>query len=437
MIKKPKIKPNQTWATEGVRADVNLSKGHRSANHLDLFYDLLIVVAMASTGKSFRAKIHDLEEFRIGPLMSLFAFFMPLWFHSFGLNHLVNRFGDANQLYTMLFYFVSFLCLGVVVMNIERCASDDWLGGGQFQCFDFGIAYASSRFVLAVAWGICAYGTTTGKWFCTACSVRHAIAALLWLVTVLIQKYVTAFLIMWWMTIIVEFFSFVWTPPTPDYIPLDVHLFDERMGLITLIAIGETVAATLTAPLSEESQWSVYGSSFFIMATSFQMLLLYFQVGARIIKEGKHALRSSVIRGLGWSLLHIPLVYSILLVGNAGEILIVGHSPPQFIRAIYGYGVGSVFILSAVMQSLHDGGGSTKKRLSKRVRLLARWCAGAIIISLGLFVTEESGITSPIFTLLVSIVSTVEVMGIDIYGSARVGVKVEGELGEFVSPDAH
>lgn len=43
-----------------------------------------------------------------------------------------------------------------------------------------------------------------------------------------------------------------------SYVPVDVHLLDERMGLITLIAIGETVAAAAASSHKLETERYVF-----------------------------------------------------------------------------------------------------------------------------------------------------------------------------------
>src|SRR4051794_33498096 len=54
--KATRIAPNQWFDENGVLV---IPQGHKMSSHLDLFYDLVFVVALASMGKTFRHKAHE------------------------------------------------------------------------------------------------------------------------------------------------------------------------------------------------------------------------------------------------------------------------------------------------------------------------------------------------------------------------------------------
>lgn len=101
------IEPNQ-WLEDG---QVQMPKGKKAAHFLDLFYDLLLVLAMSTISVDFRTKLEHVHGISLVPVLDVFAFLAPIWLHSMALNAFSNRFGKVESLFTVSFYFLNVICM--------------------------------------------------------------------------------------------------------------------------------------------------------------------------------------------------------------------------------------------------------------------------------------------------------------------------------------
>lgn len=208
---------------------------------------------------------------------------------------------------------------------------------------------------------------------------------------------------------------------------VSTHLLDERLGLVTLLLIGYNIATsslithaleagTLGAKVVPWEDLTIpwkYTRCMLIIAISFMTMLLYFRGGEVITKEGKHALRVSNLRGIFWIFLHMPLIFALVVQGSTSILFITMDTPTDFIRALFGYSVGAVFIISALLQSLHKGAG--KKKVTKRGRMLARWLTGLLILAIGYFPAELH--PSPLIPLGLTLFAATCGIIFDLWGS--------------------
>lgn len=91
-----RITPNQWFDDNGVLV---IPKGHKVSSHLDLFYDLVFVVALASLGKDFRHKAHEGEyDFAASlyAVLDMGAMLVPILMNHVFLHAYTNRFGRGT-----------------------------------------------------------------------------------------------------------------------------------------------------------------------------------------------------------------------------------------------------------------------------------------------------------------------------------------------------
>lgn len=443
------ITPNQWFDEDG---KLHIPKGHKVSSHLDLFYDLVFVVALASLGKDFRSKAHEhhYEVQSVSAVWDMAALFIPILLNHLFLHGYSNRFGRGS-FFSCVWYLVNFLrmyfspphlqglvnksvVLGLLTLNIKRCSASFDKPGGPFECADFSLFYGLSRLAITLAWARATLTSTVAPRYCAMLAIGHLITCLLWLVSISQQENPLAFHILWWAPVILDIGAmlvplagalvrplFISNPVSTSkkdpsaFIPIDYHLYDERMGLITLLAMGESVTAASSVELHGESPLSTYGYSMLVVSTVFGLNMLYFRSGEALIKEGKHALRSNVNRGIFWILLHIPLVFLMLLKGSVSEIIIESLHDTPFLRAVYCIANGGIFVISALLQSLHEGGGKVEKKLSKNTRMLIRWGCGSLIIFVGYI--PKTWIETPAGILGLVLAITATGVSIDTYGS--------------------
>jgi low temperature requirement protein LtrA len=324
----------------------------------------------------------------------------------------------------------SLLVLALLTLNIRKC-SHSWSDpfATEYECRDFCLLYGGGRFSLALAWARTALTSTVARSYCAGLSLAHVATGIFWFINASQQANTVSFQVLWWAPIAIDiggtaFPMFLACVGRNDkeaslrrksnFIPLDYHLYDERLGLIALLAMGESITAA-SGVGEKENMSEVYSYSVVIVATVFGLNMLYFRSGEQLVREGRHALRANVYRAISWLLLHVPLIFAMLLQGSISEIIIeIGEDTP-FLRSVYCITVGGIFIISALLQSLHEGGGKVDKKISKRARMFARWACGAIIFAIGY--VPITWITGPFPILCMVLVVTLAGVCFDTYGS--------------------
>lgn len=332
--------------------------------------------------------------------------------------------------------------LGLLTLNISSCSQS--LGTQQpAECFDFCLFYGLSRGAIALAWLRVALTSTIARRYCAIIAFGNSVVTCLWLANVTQQANPLAFRILWWLPVAIDLgamilpllATLIFRPNQTQrkdpsaFIPIDYHLYDERMGLITLLAMGESVTGASGVHLHHEQKTRIYLFSIIVIATVFGLNMLYYRSGEALIKEGKHALRVSANRGVFWILLHVPLVFSMLLTGYVAEIIIDLLDDNAVLRSLYCCATGATFVISALLQSLHEGAGKVEKKMSKLARMCVRWACGAAIVLVG-FIPQLWIESAMIVLIMVLIITTVGVV-VDTYGSLPSGSAKKDQLQEM------
>lgn len=95
---------------------VQMHKGQKATTYLDLFYDLVLIVAIETIGADFRQKLLLDPTFSAAPILDTFAFLLPVWLHALALCGYTNRFGKVDHHFTLLYYFLNFLCTYILIL---------------------------------------------------------------------------------------------------------------------------------------------------------------------------------------------------------------------------------------------------------------------------------------------------------------------------------
>lgn len=166
----------------------------------------------------------------------------------------------------------------------------------------------------------------------------------------------------------------------------------ERMGLLTLIVIGEIVVAFVfakprflwTSNSSEPQKPYAVTALGILIAISFQWI--YFTIDSNEMLT--HAIRRHVITGIAWNMLHTPLHAALVVVGASMYKIVSEYSKDQSSvvdqghRYFIAFGSASVIALFAVMvlqhESLDQG-----CRLSLETRIFARSCCVLGLVLVG------------------------------------------------------
>ncbi len=273
------------------------SETQRHATWLELFYDLVFVVAISELAKSFNEDISFSGFFR-------FAFlFLPVWWVWICTAFYTTRFGTDDFVHRFL-TILQMVAIIALAVNIEHGLDQNSTG--------FALSYVAARGVLVIKYLCAIRYVPEARHLTIPYTLGFASAAIIWLVSVLIP--IPLRFVLWTLGLVVDFATpiLVWKlhatlPPHHTHLP-------ERMGLFILIVLGESIAAVVHGVRYPESNGLSASCALFGLGIAFSFWWLYFE------NVGGNSIQSEKITGdLGayyaWLYGHTPLIIGIAATG--------------------------------------------------------------------------------------------------------------------------
>jgi low temperature requirement protein LtrA len=272
---------------------------NRHATWLELFYDLVFVVVISQLA-------HNLEEdFSLYGFLGFLALFVPVWWSWTGAAFYASRF-DTDDLGHRILILLQMVGAAALAVNVADGLGNDSAG--------FALSYAAIRIILVLEY----VRTGISKSFSSATPLIRRYtkgficAAVVWVISAFIPPPFR--FVLWAIGLVIDFA----TPITAgrlqaQFAPHTSHL-PERMGLFTIIVLGESVLEVVTGVSTTE--FDIYSMLILGLGLSipFSLWWLYFDSvdGAPI-----RALREKGRIGVYslWLFGHFPLVVAITSVG--------------------------------------------------------------------------------------------------------------------------
>jgi len=263
----------------------NPKEPHRAASPLELFFDLVFVVAVsfASVQLHHMAAEDHLGAGVIGYLMVFFA----IWWSWMNFSWLATSFDTDDWLYRVL-TFVQMAGVLVLASGAAQAMEDH-----DFTVITFG--YAIMRLALVAQWIRVAKSATELR----TTAIRYAVGIMLvqvaWLLRLLLPE--TAGFIGFFVLMLAEISVPAWAE-SHQHTPWHPHHITERYGLFTLILLGESILASANAVV--ESLHSIEHLSLLMIIAACGLVIaagmwwIYF---ARSHHHLIHSLRSSLTYG--------------------------------------------------------------------------------------------------------------------------------------------
>lgn len=280
----------------------------RRATWLELFYDLVFVVAVSQLAH------HLKENISISGCLGFVALFIPVWWSWIGTTFYANRF-DNDDIGHRLLVGVQMLTAAAMAVNIHHGLSTSAAG--------FALAYALGRAILVVEYVRAGIHIPTARPLTTHYAIGFAIAAWLWLLSAFLPA--PWRFVLWSVGIIIDFA----TPLTAHKIQIGLlphasHL-PERFGLFTIIVLGEAIIAVINGV--SEQHWHIFTaiSGLLGLSIAFGLWWIYFDnLGGTPITTAKVSGKVSIINI--WLYTHLPLVIGIAATGVGVEKVILNES---------------------------------------------------------------------------------------------------------------
>jgi low temperature requirement protein LtrA len=341
----------------------------RHATWLELFFDLVFVVAIAQLAHFLHAHLDWVG------LTSFAALFVPVWWLWIDFSYYADQFDIERGFYRLIMLGVMF---GMIVL---AQTIPDALQNGSAQ---FASVYAALRLVIVglyfQAWRLVPESRELTKRY----TLSFTFALILWTISIVVPPPIR--FIFWGIALLIEISNGPITYATIRDVPVQVSHMDERFGLFVIIVLGEAIIAVATALSDIQWQWqqTLTAISGFIAAVS--LWWLYFEsADDSVINQ---ALRSNqkliLLRSYVYGYSHV-LVFAGIVASGVGIQLAIESVETGLLtvvaRTILCGGISLYLLgLSAVQWA-------TPRSLSKRIlvgRVLAAIACG-LLIGLGGF----------------------------------------------------
>lgn len=282
---------------------------HRHATWLELFYDLVFVVAVSQVA-------HNLaEDVSMMGFLSFGFLFIPIWWAWIGTTFYANRF-DSDDIGHRLLIGVQMLAIAALAVNVHHGLGESSIG--------FALAYAAGRAVLVLEYFRAAKHIPQARGLATRYGRGFAIAASLWLVSVFVP--IPWRFVLWGLGLIVDFATPLTTPkslqlgllPHPEHLP-------ERFGLFTIIVLGEAIIAVVDGVA--EQKWNITSAICAVLGFSiaFSLWWIYFEnVGGSALRSAGSVGRIEIYQV--WLYGHLPLVIGLSATGVGVEHIIASEA---------------------------------------------------------------------------------------------------------------
>lgn len=367
---------------------------HRHATWLELFYDLVFVVAVSQVA-------HNLyEDVSLSGFLGFGFLFMPIWWAWIGTTFYSNRF-DSDDIGHRLLTGLQMVAIAALAVNIHHALSDS--SGG------FALAYAAGRAVLVVEYLRAAKHIPSARGLANRYATGFAIAAAIWLLSVFVpapQRFV-----IWVLGLIVDFATPLTARKLQAGLPPHLEHLPERFGLFTIIVLGEAIIAVVDGV--SEQKWDVSSAFCAVLgfAIAFCLWWIYFEnIDGSALRSAGSSGRLEVFQV--WLYGHLPLVIGLAAAGVGVEHIIMGKTGAALLAPERWLLCGSVALCLLALGLLHRTG------VIFRCKVRTKYRVGAAIV---LVVVAVVGVGwSPLLVVgVVGLVCATQVVQ-DLYQSGKV-----------------
>lgn len=326
---------------------------HRRATWLELFYDLVFVVAVSQLAHNLSKDVSWMG------FLSFTALFVPVWWAWIGATFYANRF-DTDDVIRRLLMGLQMLAVASMAVNIHNGLGETSTG--------FALSYAAARAVLVFEYLVAGWFVAVARPLTHHFARGFLIGALLWLLSIFVPP---PFRFIFWAVGLAIDFATPLTihhiqrqlPPHPEHLP-------ERFGLFTIIVLGEAVIAVVNGV--SEMDWSGLSAltAIFGFITAFSLWWIYFEnVEGSALETARTSGRIKILQV--WLYIHLPLVIGLAAMGVGVEQVVTSDTQLALPAANRWLICGSVALCYLSLAVLHRTGVIFKCKVRARHRLFA------------------------------------------------------------------
>jgi low temperature requirement protein LtrA len=372
----------------------------RRATWLELFYDLVFVAAIAEVAHSLG------EHVSLSGYIGYVLLFVPVWWSWVGATFYATRF-DTDDLGHRLLTLLQMIAIAVLAVNVHHGLGESSVG--------FALSYVTVRGILIVQYLVAGYHVAAARGLTNWYATGFGIAAVIWLVSVFVPAPWRFGL--WILALIIDFATPLTAGKLVAKLPPSFSHVPERLGLFTIIVLGEAVIAVVRGVAQLEWGVSSAVEAVLGMGIAFSLWWIYFDSVDGSPLRGMRDGRMGI--GLIWLYSHLPLAIGIAATGVGVEHVIASEAGIALAaaeRSLICFSVALCLIALSVIHLITCTLGTTRRR-----KILAAYRLGSAAFILILAV---AGIAlSPVMLIgLVAVACGVQVV-LDLRGTRQSQLK--------------
>jgi low temperature requirement protein LtrA len=334
----------------------------RRATWLELFFDLIFVVAIAQLAHNFSA------DFTLMGLAKLAVLFIPVWWCWVGATFYDTRF-DNDGLVDRLITLLQMAITATIAANIHHGLDTSSVG--------FALSYVAFRGVLICQYLHAGYHVPQARelvnWFASG----FTISIIFWLASVFVPlPWRFAF---WGLGLIIDFATPLTAGTRVIKVPPNMAHTTERIGLFTIIVLGESIVAVVGGV--SEREWTPISIAIALLGLSiaFSFWWMYFDT---VDQSPLHAMKQGKMKiSLNWLYSHLPLAIGLTAtgVGVKKMILALEQDSGSNEKILFCLAVALCLL---ILSNLHWTSCELGRTKCKRILTFYRLGAAAFILAL-------------------------------------------------------
>lgn len=362
-------------------------EGERTATWLELFFDLIFVVAIAQLAHNFQ------QEFSFVGLAKLAILFVPVWWCWIGATFYDTRF-DNDGLVDRLITLMQMAIAASMAANLHHALDSSSI--------PFALSYIAFRAVLICQYLHAGYHVPQARSLTNWYGVGFSISLTFWVVSLFIP--LPWRFVFWGLGLMIDFATPLTAGKRVSKVPPDMAHTTERIGLFTIIVLGESIVAVVGGV--SEKAWTPMSIAIALLGLSiaFSFWWMYFDT---VDKSPLHAMKQGKMKvALVWLYSHLPLAIGLTATGVGVEKMIhgLGQDSAMVEKSLFCLAVAlCLFILS----DLHWTSCELGKTKCRRILTYYRLGAAAFVLTLAL---ASSFLSSLMVISLVSFVCGIQIV---------------------------
>lgn len=275
------------------------SSGERHVTWLELFFDLVFVVAVAELAHLLY------DDMTLTGILTFTALFVPVWWQWIDFSYYADQFDTDGPLTQMLTLLVMF---GIIVLALTI---HDVTHGGALA---FAGAYIALRMII-IGLYLWAWRTVPeSRELAGRYSLSFVIALVVWCISLFVPEPLR--FVLWGLALLIEIGNGPLTYATIKQVPTQISHMDERFGLFVILVLGEAVIAVATGVADTEWRWpaTLAAVGGFVIASS--LWWLYFaRADNSAINQALRSNRRGLLRSFLYGYSHFFVFAGITATG--------------------------------------------------------------------------------------------------------------------------